>query len=1188
MVKFPTTLIIGLGGVGSEITAEIYRKFLSTNPTDIEKRNIFCLALDTDATDVEKRKKILPEGWVVKTSSQLSCTVGDYINQIKDETSVLDWFNTSSKRVMNMSLNEGAGQIRMCSRLALMSAMSDNKLSAIDNAISSLLRVEPERHEGNDLKIHIICSVAGGTGAGSFLQTAYYVKDIMRNEMHVSNPTITGYFILADVLCNDRALGFNETQKENTRSNTYACLKELDAFIHHDRVQVIRPIEFEYKLGQKDKYLPKGAPYDHCYLIDFTTREGQNLSRKEQYYSQVEEYVYLNVFTDIGGSTRSKLINDIRQQVENDGEGAYSAIGISKLVYPVDDLFAYFANQKLVDNLNVSWLVIDEFFKKQWMDYKKKMNYGEKTTEPDRGTSFIDNVQKLAKNGTGLQKTIFNNIYNSTGVLDAEGVRIRPKSADYLAAMEKHVEDTINGNDKFQKLYEECQTDMGSFLTENDETNDVESIKEREENLERFRKYAKDLVDKLKASTIKDCFLASHDEATRVSAVPDESKHQLNTYILEKNHEMHPLAARYFLYEVRQNIRQRLTSLKEEVEDYQSKIGQYQDNFDVIDDKNDADNEYKENAEEMMGITYEKNNAFYKKFWHKITGKSPIREKKQEYISVSGLQRDNICEHAKAKLLALTYEGLLTQIDKLIGESERFFERLPEVLNSLKGEGDTLRTKHDGNAEPAIAYVLGESKYKDLLYKEEINTLGTVFFPEDMSAQIYRSMFDKTFDAIEMSHSTIEMSKQQREELWKEELENDLKVFKDVLKDQEDKLRKESELAKMNVIKALRKEAELNIPSTAVNYKDKRNAYMQKRFHNLSAMSVTRGADNIDTRVNRPINSWGIHPECIDPLTLSQEECLELFGDSDIATNPLNAASREVSPLFSKFEIVRADSIHLLELSKNFMGFIDVKTNAYAQGNTGVYYKAYSNLIDRIVTKDSKAYSPHLDKRWHMPSYMPNIGETMNETLHDIFRALYSGLLFERLKVKADKGNYYWYGISAVSDYLKDLEGKRVSVKGMSVAMSINMLFEAALANDPKTVATILNYSSKEWEKAREAWMNVSSKSVETMKNQPVVKKILGFAFSKVFDASSWSDDKYDFFYMIGDQNVKLLAKNVGKLRNLVFNDLMSHFIETFDASSDTYKLCKYVFGNIKDNMLKSEALAVLEQAKDDGLFEPK
>lgn len=149
MVKFPTTLIIGLGGVGSEITAEIYRKFMKTNPSDIERRNIICLALDTDGGDVEKRKEILPENWVVKTSSDLSCTVGDYVDSIKNNTTVLDWFDTSSSYVMNMSLNEGAGQIRMCSRLALMAAMSEQKLNVVNNAIRSLLTQEPQRHAGN-------------------------------------------------------------------------------------------------------------------------------------------------------------------------------------------------------------------------------------------------------------------------------------------------------------------------------------------------------------------------------------------------------------------------------------------------------------------------------------------------------------------------------------------------------------------------------------------------------------------------------------------------------------------------------------------------------------------------------------------------------------------------------------------------------------------------------------------------------------------------------------------------------------------------------------------------------------------------------------------------------------------------------------------------------------------------------
>ena len=1189
MVKFPTTLIIGLGGVGSEITAEIYRKFMKTNPSDIERRNIICLALDTDGGDVEKRKEILPENWVVKTSSDLSCTVGDYVDSIKSNTTVLDWFDTSSSYVMNMSLNEGAGQIRMCSRLALMAAMSEQKLNVVNNAIRSLLTQEPQRHAGNVIKVHIICSLAGGTGAGSFLQMAYYVRDIMRNDYHISSPEITGYFVLADILCNDNSVGFNEEQKENTRSNTYACLKELDAFIHHDKIQVLKPIDFEYKLGQRDIHLPIGKPYNHCYLIDFTTREGQNLKVKEHYYTQVEDYVYLNVFTDIGTSTRSNLINNIRQQVERNGRGAYSAIGVSKLVYPVDDIFAYFANQKVADNLSSSWIVLDDIYKKAWEDYNKKQHAGEKATEPDKGDYFIQNVQHFANKGTGLQKTIFENIYNSTQVLDEEMVRVRSKSEDYLTAIRQHVEDAINSNEKFQRLYEDSCMSMDSFLIEDDEANDIESISEREENLKKFKKYAKDFVEKIHTSTVKDCFLASYDEPTRVSGNPKESRHQLNTYILQKGHEMHPIAVRYFLYEIKQSITKELTKLKPFNEDMLKQIDEnYQLNFNVIDDKIDADDEHKENAQEKMGIIYNNNKAFYKQAWHKLIGKSPIKECKEDYLKYSGIQRENIRSYATDKLLIMVYESLLEQIGRLIEESEHFFERLPETLNRLKLEGESLLTKHDNNIEPAISFVLASSKNKKEIYEDEISSMGSVFFPEEMSAQIYRTMFDKTFNALQRPRRGRELSEQEKITLWKSQVEADLKVFRDVLKEQESTLKKKSGYARMNVIEALRKEADLAVLDDAVDREADKLAYMQSRFSDLKKMAVTRGADNIDTNVNRPINSWGVHPECVDENKLKPTERAQLFGQENISTNPLNAASQEVSELFSKYEIIRADSIHELELSKNFKGLIDVPTSDLSQGNTGVYYKAYKDLIDRITLGESKAYSPHLDKRWHLPSYMPNIGMSMDNFLNDVFKALYYGLLFERLTVKGHKGEDYWYAIQTSSDYIKDLNKKMISVKGKGVAMAINMLFELGLANNPKLVTNILQYSLEEWSKARENWLNVEMKTLEKMKGQPIVKKIKEFTFSKIYSATSWSNPKYSIFFVVCDQNVQLIEQNMLKLKGFFFKDFIKQLIGVFDASSDTFKLCKYVFETINDKTLKNEAIAVLEQAKADGDFEPK
>ena len=1189
MPNFPTTLIIGLGGVGSEIVADIYKRFLATNPTDIERRNITCLCLDTDGGDVEKRKKILPKNWVVKTSSDLSCTVGDYVNSIKGDTTVLDWFDTRSKHVMNMTLNEGAGQIRMASRLAFMAAMGEEKLKTIDFAISSLLTLEPERHAGNDIKVHIVSSLAGGTGAGTFLQTAYYVKDVMRNDYHINSPQITGYFVLADVLCNDRSIGFNKDQIENTRSNTYACLKELDAMIHSDKVQLIRPIEFEYKRGQENTDLPHGVPYNLCYLIDFTTRQGQNLNSADQYYAQVRDYVYLNVFTDIGVNTRSRLINDIRQTVEKDGAGAYSAIGVSKLVYPVDDLFAYFANQKVVENLSSSWIVLDEIYKKAFAEYKKKQQSGEKATEPNKGDYFRDNVEAFAKNGTGLQKTIFRNIYDSIWVLDEEMVRVRKKSTDYVNAIEAHVNQAIEGNDKFNHLYDSSRAEMDTFLTEDDETNDVQSINEREEYLEKFRKYALDFVEKIQTTTIKDCFLASRDEATRVSGDPASSKHQLNTYILQKDHEMHPIAVRYFLYDVVRAIEERLVALKPESEDLFKQINEmYKDNFNVIDDKNDADDEYKENAQEKMGIIYSRNKAFYKRFWHKLTGKSPIKECKEEYLRYSGIQSENIKKFAETRLLVLVYEGLLIQLGRLIEESEHFFERLPETLKSLQREGETLLNKHDNNIEPSVAFVLAGSRVKRIIYEDEISSVGSVFFPEDMSAQIYRTMFDTTYNALQRTRRTVELSETEKEQQWKEQIEADLKVFRDVLHVQETTLKKEAEkYASMNVVQALREEADLTIPEGSPDREKKVFAYMKNIIDNLKQMSATRGADSVNTEDNRPINSWGLHPDCVLEASLSPGERAELFGATDIAANPLVAASQEVSERFSKYEIIRADSINQLELSKNFKGFVDTPTNDFSQGKTGVYYKAYKDVIDRVLA-GSDTYSPHLDKRWHLPSYMPNIGMSMDDTLNNLFRALYFGLLFERLTTKTLAGEDYWYAIATPSDYITDLGQKKIGVKGKSVAMAINNLFEQGLANNPALVNYILKHSEKVWTEAKNTWQNTDEKSLDKMKDQEIIKKIKDFTFSKIYGASSWANAKYDFFFVVSDQNVRLIARNLLKLKSQLFNDLISRLIDVFEPTTDTYELCKDVFDAIKDKTLRDEAQTLLDEAKEQGLFEPK
>ena len=82
MEKFNPTMIIGLGGMGCKVVEGIYRKFKAGNPSELDEANVAFLCLDTDENDIKARLKIMPSSSVVKTSSDLSASVGQYIEQI--------------------------------------------------------------------------------------------------------------------------------------------------------------------------------------------------------------------------------------------------------------------------------------------------------------------------------------------------------------------------------------------------------------------------------------------------------------------------------------------------------------------------------------------------------------------------------------------------------------------------------------------------------------------------------------------------------------------------------------------------------------------------------------------------------------------------------------------------------------------------------------------------------------------------------------------------------------------------------------------------------------------------------------------------------------------------------------------------------------------------------------------------
>lgn len=1185
-MSFPTTLIIGLGGVGSRITLGIYKRFMSREPSQTDIDNFRCLCLDTDKNDIERYIQDIPKEYVIKTSSDLSFTVGQYINKIRDKSTVEEWFDVDNKELLKMKLDDGAGQIRMTSRLACMSAIADEKLKAIDNCIQQLLESAPERHDGNDIKVHIVCSLAGGTGAGSFLQTAYYVKHLMQCQ-HIDAPTITGYFVLGDILCRDVVAALDDTQKANVRANTYACIKELNAFTHPKESQLIKKIEFEYMFGQQDiKLKEEYAPYDHCYVIDYVGTDGSNIRDMEVYYNQVSDFLYLSAFSPMGADQRSKLINNTISEIRSNGAARYASFGVSKIVFPVDELYHYFAMKRLTDQLSATWVKIDSKFKEELEEYHKNLAKGIVTDEPKIGPYFIRNVDSIANDGSGLEQLVFKRLRDSTIQFDSSHHAIGQKCDSYLAAVEEYVNGLVDHDSTIKDQMANC-VKPDRFNEDMDKGNDIQFIKKREEALENFKDYAVSFIESIKRTAIEQCFLIDSDRPNRVDMDVENTKHHLNTYILEKDHEMHPIAVRYFLYQVRDGINGKLSQLSEEVAKTKRLLDDYVKKYDQADDKKTSgDEKHIETATEAMDMMYKQQNLF---------NRGKVQEFRDIYLRESKKYRANILRYAHEKLLDYVLNGLKVEIGRLIEESENFFNRLPDTLRMIEEKTNDVLGKHDtqNSADPTVRFVLSSSKIKVHLYENFIKINDTMEFPNEISARIYCTMFDNTRIALEQNSTlgSLREEDEAAEELEKEQIEVNTALFEGVIENQERVLKKkEPKFVEMNVISALRMECELLYGKKAFDH-------MKDVFNSLIKLAVIRGAYNI-TGLNRYINAWGVNGECLKALSLDEQD--KLFGASDVKTDPITAATREPNPFYSKYELVRANSVSLLEIGKNFKGFSKEGGNDLADGHVGSYREAYDKVNENILAGKPEVIR-HLDKRWQLPAYMPNIGEDMHGIVEKIFKALCYGLLYEKFKVKHDKGEDYWQYCGDTTDFIGDFNHYPIALEGTeNLNAGLDSLFERGLVDNPKIVEELTAFMEYEpktpgerggiWYEAKKEWQKAdcsgSENALDMMKKHSLVKKIMEFDYGNVY--AKWQNKNLTWFAFLNDNNSTALANMVKEQSDRFFEDFIEHLIGVFGPSNNTRMLCISIFEQISDERFKNDALQKVESFKNKRRFENK
>jgi len=308
------TLFIGLGGTGKEILLRLRRRILQNEwggrrINDLARFPIASfIYFDTDTTegvesDRSKRTDPLARAVAFRESERLQkrVDVRHYMSELDNYPHIQSWLPESD--LSSINTEHGAGQVRAISRLLFFDQFKVVQ-GMLRTHADGLLNSIGRQHELSDLNLDIehelrvvvVCSAAGGTGSGSFIDFGLAVRS-MRNPA----PQQTDLILLLPG-------GFKGANYERVNANAFAALMELE---HAMRPNTQPP--YTDKWAPLERPLANVAPYNDVYLIDSRNVLGAGTNKIDEIYDMVADVL----FEDFGSSefaSRKRSISPNQQQ----------------------------------------------------------------------------------------------------------------------------------------------------------------------------------------------------------------------------------------------------------------------------------------------------------------------------------------------------------------------------------------------------------------------------------------------------------------------------------------------------------------------------------------------------------------------------------------------------------------------------------------------------------------------------------------------------------------------------------------------------------------------------------------------------------------------------------------------------------------------------------------------------------
>ncbi len=944
------TILVGLGGIGSSIVNKIYGEI----PSD-SRDNVAIHAFDTDVNTIQKMEHLV--GSITQTSTKKS--VGEYLHQNED---LLTWF-PDNPHVRKKNMTQGAGQIRAVSRLAFRAAMAEGKMNSLWEGIDDIFPVNSDKMI-HGVRVIIISSMAGGTGSGIFLQVAMYLREMLEKKFGHSSVLIRGAFLLPDIFVRTNTI--DGRQWENVRANGYACLKELNAITLSAAGELVNEsdvtIDLEYRPNQVDlegrtthAITGRQLPFDFCFLYDYENLRGQHLSSVSQYIDQVSRTIYLQLFSPISAKHFSQEDNQIIELISSEGRGRYCGAGAATLTYPYESVMEYCALKWATLGLDEAWLKLDEIFEEERTRYERDLRRGINRERPKRGQRFIWNLENNANEES--PNPLFKLVSQQVREELKDGKSGKSKAILFLDEVENRVEKTLDNDGELKSFEANCRIDDGKLKVKDNTKNEISRVEAH------LHQYYEQISKKIYDFRTAIAHQIIDQDADAIGGTEGRA-YQLNTWFLRKPTPIHPIAARYILYQIREELNKRIIDQRTKNTRSKEEIIKYESTFNL------RETDTVETA--MQRVDQALNQGFFRSLY-----KNELKEFTKEYVTKSARQLAVLNNYKKDLLLELVYTSILQAVETMIRDWERFFENLKDTRESLLEEINKRAVQYDRNNDQTKEYVLATKEHLEKTWESIRQSVDTGALPDEISEQIYLSHYRQYCRRNEQTYSNY-MEEIKVEELYRNNVLGHCR--------QELKTRYHERLD-LCVVQALRREAQ---------YKGKDvNEYMKDRIG---------GLENLASPYIPSINNssklkfWGIHTDTSE--NLGESLCHDLFDGKEVCDDA-----------FSKYEIVRYLAHYGLSV-KDFAKFSSGEISDTHERQPGVYYEAYRRRVDHL-NNGASTVTPHLDKRWHLPAFMPDLNpQQVDLDTKKNDRAFLLGMIYGWIELVGDSGRlvYQYHG----------------------------------------------------------------------------------------------------------------------------------------------------------------------------------